>query len=53
MLPQEYQEGMVAAQSVKTGDFKLYRCKAGHAPHLSWTDGMAETVLDFAASLSA
>jgi hypothetical protein len=53
MLPQEYQEGMVAAQSGKTGDFKLYRCKAGHAPHLNWTDDMADTVMDFAMGLSA
>ncbi|KAI1768494.1 alpha/beta-hydrolase [Hypoxylon sp. FL1150] len=46
-LPKEYQEGMVAGQSQKTGAFTMYHCEAGHSPHLSWTDGLVNTVQDF------
>ncbi|KAJ2985676.1 hypothetical protein NUW58_g5408 [Xylaria curta] len=46
-LPKSYQEGMVALQAQKTGDFTLYRCPAGHSPHLSWTDGTVETIQEF------
>ncbi|KAI1802572.1 alpha/beta-hydrolase [Daldinia bambusicola] len=46
-LPKEYQEGMVAAQSQKTGEFTVYRCPAGHSPHLSWAQGVVNTVRDF------
>ncbi|ROW10093.1 hypothetical protein VMCG_02034 [Cytospora schulzeri] len=46
-LPKEYQEGMVALQGQKTGQFTIYRCPAGHSPHLSWTDGVVDTALDF------
>ncbi|KAI1480773.1 hypothetical protein F4774DRAFT_424699 [Daldinia eschscholtzii] len=46
-LPKEYQEGMIAAQSQKTGDFTVYRCPAGHSPHLSWTQGVVNTIQDF------
>jgi hypothetical protein len=46
-LPKEYQEGMVAQQTQKTGDFTIYRSPAGHSPHLSWTDGVVSTVQDF------
>lgn len=46
-LPKEYQEGMVAAQSQKTGDFTIYRSPAGHSPHISWTQGVVETIKDF------
>ncbi|KAI1169759.1 alpha/beta-hydrolase [Nemania sp. FL0916] len=46
-LPKEYQESMVALQAQKTGDFTLYRCPAGHSPHLSWTEGTAETIRNF------
>ncbi|PSN63782.1 alpha/beta-hydrolase [Corynespora cassiicola Philippines] len=47
VLPKAYQEGMIALQSQKTGDFKIYHSPAGHAAHLSWTEGLAETVEDF------
>jgi hypothetical protein len=47
MVPKAYQDGMVAAQSQKTGAFKKYSCPSGHSPHLSWTQGMADTVKDF------
>jgi hypothetical protein len=46
-LPKEYQEGMVATQSQKTGDFTIYRSPAGHSPHISWTQGVVETIKDF------
>jgi hypothetical protein len=46
-LPKEYQEGMVALQSGRTGEFTRYQCPAGHSPHLSWTDGVVKTVQDF------
>jgi hypothetical protein len=44
---------MVAAQSEKTGAFKMYHCQAGHAAHLSWTKGMVEAVMDFGGGLTA
>lgn len=47
MLPKAYQEGMAALQGQKTGEFTMYRCPAGHSPHLSWTEGVVDTVLDF------
>jgi len=47
MLPKAYQEGMAALQSQKTGDFKIYHCPAGHAAHLSWTEGIVDTAQDF------
>ncbi|KUI59643.1 hypothetical protein VP1G_11025 [Cytospora mali] len=46
-LPKEYQEGMAALQGQKTGDFTMYRSPAGHSPHLSWTEGVVDTTLDF------
>lgn len=50
-LPKEYQEGMVAQQSQKTGDFTIYRSPAGHSPHLSWTDGVVNIVQEFVSKL--
>jgi hypothetical protein len=50
-LPKLYQESMAAAQSQKTGAFKMYHCSAGHSPHLSWTEGMVDTVQDFVKEL--
>lgn len=46
-LPKEYQEGMAALQGQKTGEFTIYRCPAGHSPHLSWTEGVFHTALEF------
>ncbi|KXX77637.1 Pyrethroid hydrolase [Madurella mycetomatis] len=46
-LPKEYQEGMVSLQASKTGDFAIYHCPAGHSPHLSWTEGVVDTIWDF------
>ena len=51
MLAKEYQEGMMMLQASKTGDFKVYRCQAGHSAHLSWTNGLVETVQDFIGQL--
>lgn len=52
MLAKEYQEGMLMLQASKTGDFKVYRCPAGHSAHLSWTNGLVETVQAFVGQLS-
>ena len=52
-LPHDYQEGMVGLQASKTGNFSIYRCPAGHSPHLSWTEGMADTIRDFLAKAKA
>lgn len=47
-LPAAYQEGMVAMQSHRVGvDLSVYRCPAGHSPHLTWTTGMVAIVGDF------
>ncbi|KAI0397482.1 Alpha/beta hydrolase fold-1 [Xylariaceae sp. FL0594] len=50
-LAKEYQEGMVALQAAKTGAFTKYYSPSGHSPHLSWTDGLVETVHDFVAKI--
>lgn len=48
-LPKQYQEGMVAAQVGQSGvPFIMYHNPAGHSPHLSWIEGMVETVKRFA-----
>lgn len=46
-LPKEDQESMAALQGQKTGEFTMYRCPAGHSPHLSWTEGVVDTAVDF------
>lgn len=47
-LPPAYQEGMVAMQSQRPGvDMSVFRCPAGHSPHLTWTEGLVTTVRDF------
>ncbi|RYP55245.1 hypothetical protein DL770_010930 [Monosporascus sp. CRB-9-2] len=51
-LPKEYQEGMAVLQGQKTGQFTIYRCPAGHSPHLSWTEGVVDTVQNFVAKIS-
>ena len=49
-LPKEYQEGMISLQESKnTPPFTVYHCPAGHSPHLSWTDGVVDTVEKFLA----
>ncbi|KAH6640164.1 Alpha/beta hydrolase fold-1 [Chaetomium tenue] len=50
-LPREYQEGMVGLQGYKTGNFTIYNCPAGHSPHLSWTEGMVDTIESFIAKV--
>ncbi|KAK2616516.1 hypothetical protein QQS21_000559 [Conoideocrella luteorostrata] len=50
-LPKEYQEGMVARQAKKTGEFAIYRSPAGHSAHLSWTDGVVDTVEQFLSTI--
>jgi hypothetical protein len=48
MLPRQYQEGMIAAQSQKSGNqFTIYYCPASDAPYLSWTEGLARTIEEF------
>ncbi len=53
MLAKEYQEGMVALQSQKSGPFTMYHCPAGHSPHLTWTEGMVDTIEDFVKKVQA
>ncbi|KAJ4288032.1 hypothetical protein N0V90_012048 [Kalmusia sp. IMI 367209] len=50
-LAKEYQEGMIALQAGKTGEFKIYRCPTGHSAHLSWTDGIVGVAQDFVGGL--
>lgn len=52
-LAKEYQEGMAALQGRKTGEFVMYSCKAGHSPHLTWTQGVVDTVRDFVSKIEA
>jgi hypothetical protein len=51
ILPREYQEGMVALQESKTGKWRMWHCPAGHAAHLSWTEGVVDTTLEFLGGL--
>ncbi|KAL9123647.1 MAG: hypothetical protein Q9175_008320 [Cornicularia normoerica] len=47
-LPSAYQDAMVAIQSQRPGvDMTVFRCPAGHSPHLTWTEGLVERVRDF------
>ncbi|KAJ4422780.1 hypothetical protein N0V82_002559 [Gnomoniopsis sp. IMI 355080] len=52
-LPKDYQESMVALQASKTGEFTMYHSPAGHSPHLSWTEGVADTAMDFVRKIHA
>ncbi|KAF7588154.1 hypothetical protein BBP40_006121 [Aspergillus hancockii] len=47
-LTQEYQEWMIAAR-----DFTVYRAPTGHSPHLSWTTGLVEKLMEFANGILA
>ncbi|KAK3902806.1 pyrethroid hydrolase [Staphylotrichum tortipilum] len=52
-LPREYQLGMASLLSSKTGSSSIYHCPAGHSPHLSWTEGMVDTIRTFAEGIKA
>jgi hypothetical protein len=49
-LPMAYQEGMARSQ---TDSFTIYYAPSGHSPHISWTDGLVETVEKFAHQILA
>ena len=47
-LPAAYQDGMIAMQRQRAGvNIIVYRCPAGHSPHLTWTKGLLTKVLAF------
>ena len=47
-LPSAYQDAMIAMQSQRPGvDMTVFRCPAGHSPHLTWTEGLVQKVRDF------
>ncbi|KAL8728062.1 MAG: hypothetical protein Q9166_005662 [cf. Caloplaca sp. 2 TL-2023] len=51
-LPPAYQESMVAMQSQRPGvQLSVYRCEAGHSPHLTWVDGLVSAMRDFAQTI--
>lgn len=51
-VPAAYQDGMVAMQSQRPGvDLTVFRCPAGHSPHLIWTEGLVAKVRDFGEKL--
>jgi pimeloyl-ACP methyl ester carboxylesterase len=52
-LPREYQLGMASLLSTKPGNSPIYHCPAGHSPHLSWTEGMVDTIRTFAEGIKA
>jgi hypothetical protein len=52
-LPREYQEGMAGLLSSKTANCSIYHCPAGHSPHLSWTEGMVNTICTFMEKIKA
>ncbi|KAL9013914.1 MAG: hypothetical protein Q9173_001419 [Seirophora scorigena] len=48
VLPSAYQEGMITAQSQRPGvKLSVYRCAAGHSPHLTWTEGLVSAIQEF------
>lgn len=48
-LPFAYQEMMVAMQAQREeAQFTVYKCDAGHSPHLTWTDGLVERIQEWA-----
>lgn len=52
-LPAAYQEEMVAMQKAREGvEMRVFRCGAGHSPHLTWMEGMVEKVLEFGGEVS-
>ncbi|KAL8722890.1 MAG: hypothetical protein Q9225_000723 [Loekoesia sp. 1 TL-2023] len=47
-LPPAYQENMVRMQGQRPGvELSVYRCAAGHSPHLIWIEGLVSAVQDF------
>lgn len=48
VLPPAYQESMIEMQGQRSGvELSVYRCGAGHSPHLTWTEGLVSVVEDF------
>ena len=51
-LPSAYQESMVETQTKRPEVcMTVYRCDAGHSPHLTWTDGLVECINAWAVSI--
>ncbi|KAF3406283.1 hypothetical protein DPV78_001719 [Talaromyces pinophilus] len=51
-LPFAYQEMMVAMQAKREETkFTVYKCDAGHSPHLTWTDGLVGRIQEWAGSI--
>jgi hypothetical protein len=51
-LPFAYQEMMAAMQAKREEtSLTVYRCNAGHSPHLTWTDGLVERIHDWTGSI--
>lgn len=51
-LPAAYQDMMVAMQSQRDGvKLTVFRCPAGHSPHLTWTEGLVTQVRNFGEKL--
>ncbi|KAI4146182.1 MAG: hypothetical protein LQ341_002162 [Variospora aurantia] len=47
-LPPAYQESMIEMQGQRSGvELSVYRCGAGHSPHLTWTEGLVSVLEDF------
>ena len=47
-IPSTYQEMMVSMQSQRPGvNMSVFKCPAGHSPHLTWTEGLVEKVREF------
>jgi hypothetical protein len=46
-LPREYQEGMASLLASSMRGCSIYHCPAGHSPHLSWVEGMVDTIGTF------
>lgn len=51
-LPAAYQEMMIGMQTKIDGvNSTVYRCDAGHSPHLTWTDGLVGCIREWAGSI--
>jgi hypothetical protein len=51
-LPAAFQESMVEMQAQRDGvHITVIRCHAGHSPHLTWTDGLVQSIQSWVKSV--
>lgn len=51
VMPPFVQQMMIGVSRDQGGSIRTYNCSSGHSPMLSWTEGLANTVRQFASEL--